>query len=90
MIEQCEQNKANACIAALTERMHEDSLCPGNYNINYNHGWFQLEYGSNTFQPFRDKNLQLRANELLRRYKKTGNPTIGFSTIWNTYVVLNF
>lgn len=89
MIEQCEHTKANACKAALAERMHKNSLCPGNYHIHYGYGWFQLTYGPDEpGSPFQDMKLTARAEELLALHKETGKPTIGFSTVWNTFVVM--
>lgn len=88
MIEHCEQSKANICKAALAERMHKISICPGNYYIYYNRGWFQVD-GKYLEAPFRDRRLQKRAEELLSLYKKTKKPVIGFSKTWNTYVILN-
>lgn len=87
MIERCEQTKRNACKAALAERLHANSRCPGNYWIDYGHGWFYLTYGTEEEQCFQEPELTARAEELLEIHTETGEDTIMFSTVWNTYVV---
>lgn len=87
MNERCEQTKHNACKAALAERLHANNRCPGNYLIDYRHGWFYLVYGPEETEHFQDPELTARAEELLEIHKETGEDTILFSTVWNTYVV---
>lgn len=88
MLERCKHTKRNACLAALSERMHANSCCPGNYHLDYANGWFYRAYGDHEDEPpFQDPELTARAEELLAQHRETGEDTILFATNWNTYVV---
>lgn len=73
-----DQTKDNFCIALLNSELHAAGICPGNHEVSYNRGWYQID--SN--RPFHRPDLTARAGELL-----AAGVTVYYSPLWNTYVL---
>lgn len=73
------QTKREFCIALLNRRLHENSICPGNHDVDYRHGWFYYD-GS----PSRCPELTAEADEIMA----SGSHYVGYSSAFNTYLLI--
>lgn len=73
-----DQDKRNMSIALLNHELHADSICPGNHEVSYNRGWFQIDDN----KPFRRPDITANAERLLR-----AGEVVYYSPVWNTYVI---
>ena len=73
-----EQSKENMCIALLNRELHADNVCPGNHEVSYNRGWYQIDDNP----PFHRPDITREADRLL-----SAGVTIYYSPVWNTYVL---
>ena len=72
------QTKREFCIALLNRRLHKNNICPGNHNVGYFNGWFNIDD-----EQFRDPDLTAEADKIM----KAGTHRVLYSEVWNTYVL---
>lgn len=78
------QAKREVCIALFNRELHKNNRCPGNYDVDYRHGWFYWQYGATEEQHAQRPELTAEADEIIR----TGSHTVMYSPNWNTYVLV--
>ena len=72
-------DKAKICIALLNAELDSHALCPGNYDVEYAHGWFYVDEAK-----FQRPDLTAQADKILR--DKTHH--VKYSRVWNTFVLV--
>jgi len=79
MLKDTEQTSRKYKIAALNQRLHKNSICPANHNINYYNGWYYLDG-----DPSQRPDITRRAKELEESFQSK----VMYQSTWNTYVLV--
>ena len=77
-----EQSKRTMCIALYNRDLHANNCCPGNYDVEYSHGWFHAKRGTDETQIFRKPQLTAEADQKLAEGYE-----VLYSDVWNTFVL---
>ena len=72
-----DQTKGTMCISLFNRELHKRSICPGNHEVCYSHGWFYFDG-----KPSRRPELTAEADRLLAQ-----GVIVYYSPTWNTYVI---
>lgn len=78
-----EQSKRTLCIALYNRALNKSNLCPANYQVNYDRGWFSVRDGWKDEVKFRRPDITAEADKLLL----SGNVLVYYSAVWNSYVL---
>ena len=82
MIAASEQSKRTMCIALFNRDLHQSNRCPGNYNVEYGHGWFYFRYGCQEMNKVQRPELTAEAEQKLREGYE-----VLYSDTFNTYLL---
>ena len=80
MVRAANQTKREFCIAIMNRELHANNICPGNHEVHYSHSWFYFD-GSPEQRP------DLTAE--VDRIMEAGYHYVGYSRVWNTYVLID-
>lgn len=80
LVKAADQTKREYCIAVANRHLHAISICPGNHDVDYGHGWFYFD-GKPSQKPEWTAEAEQEMN----------NPQVcvGYSRGWNTYVLMD-
>lgn len=84
LVKAARQTKREFCIAVLNRELHKNSRCPGNYSVDYAHGWFTSQYGSHEPIKMQRPDLTAEADRIMR----DGMQQVGYQSGWNTFVLM--
>ena len=80
------QTKYEFCIAIRNRELHANSCCPANYDVNYDRGWFHVQYGSEEGYNEQRPDLTSTVDDMMR--DETHH--VGYlGGAFNTYVLLD-
>ncbi len=85
LVKATDQTKREFCIAIYNRELHKNSCCPGNYSVDYDRGWFTVQYGNNEPEKFQRPELTAEADKVM----KDGSKIVGYQSTWNTFVLVD-
>jgi hypothetical protein len=78
MLQSTEQTSRKYRIAAFNQRLHQNSTCPANHNVNYRFGWYYYDG-----EPQQRPGITQRSKEL----EENPDVAVFYQESYNTYVL---